>query len=81
LTVLPVAYGEADVQPSLLPVYDTIPPVNCQGIFSNKSMLFELKVESYGMPFGHVLLIVREADTLTFHFQLSTKIILPRMIF
>ena len=30
LTVLPVANGEADVQPSLLLVYDTIPLANCQ---------------------------------------------------
>jgi hypothetical protein len=35
LTVLRVAYGEADVQPSLLPEHFSIPPPKSQGIFSN----------------------------------------------
>ena len=36
-TVLPKAYGEADVQPSSLPGYFTTPERQCQGLFSGKT--------------------------------------------
>ena len=36
LTVLQYAYGEADVQPSLLLAYFSTPPHKCQGVFSQK---------------------------------------------
>ena len=56
LTVLPTAYGEADVQPSLLPGYFSIPLPKCQGLF--------LEIFGNKLSFTGVTLSPRWGDTM-----------------